>query len=191
MDITMVMAATPEGGIGTDTGLPWKCKPDMYNFKELTMGETVIVSLKTLLTIPNRLAGRRVFALTRSKTTEVLPNNVTICLCPITALLKARGYAMEHKCKEIFVIGGKQIYDLYTDQLTKANITMIGHGYITEEPTVFINIKDYVGSEKWQLKRTLRMIELNPKRSIWVSTYEKLKNDYSQVLNHKNATWRG
>ena len=142
--ITAVMAVMFEQcklGIGTETGLPWKCPPDMKYFKSVTKDAVLVISMKTLLTIPNRLPDRQKIILTRDKTRypehralelegNVFASDVDQALSMISTI-----DPKTHVC----VVGGAEIYELFKDHITHYTISYIPSNYRTATPTVFVN----------------------------------------------------
>lgn len=116
--------------IGNNKGLPWTCKEDMKNFVETTRGKKVIVSMKTLITIPNRLEGRTVYALTKDiakygYTAKTLPEGVTVYSNATELLAKLR-----LEGDDCYVIGGGEVYDLFQHEIDKWELSEIGVTYI-------------------------------------------------------------
>lgn len=64
--IGLIVAATPDGEIGYDNTIPWKLKGDLKRFKDLTMGDIIIMGRKTFESIPSGLPGRTVIVVSES-----------------------------------------------------------------------------------------------------------------------------
>lgn len=116
--------------IGNNKGLPWACKEDMKNFVETTRGKKVIVSMKTLITIPNRLEGRTVYALCKDVakygyTAKTLPKGVTVHSNATELLTKLR-----LEGDDCYVIGGGEVYDLFQHEIDEWELSEIGVTYI-------------------------------------------------------------
>jgi dihydrofolate reductase len=95
--------------IGKDSDIPWRGKlpADMAHFKRATKGGTVVYGRKTYLSIPEKyrpLQGRRNIVLS-TDTSLVLPG-VEVVNDPDVILRMATE-------REIFVLGGSQIYNLF------------------------------------------------------------------------------
>lgn len=115
--------------IGNNGGLPWTCKEDMKNFVETTRGKKVIVSMKTLITIPNRLKGRTVYALCKDVTkygytAKTLPEGVTVHSNATELLTKLR-----LEGDDCYVIGGGEVYDLFQHEIDEWELSEIGVTY--------------------------------------------------------------
>lgn len=66
--IRLIFASTNEGGIGLNCDMPWgkSLKSDLARFKELTMGNTVVMGFKTYKSIGKPLAGRNNVVLSKN-----------------------------------------------------------------------------------------------------------------------------
>ena len=71
MKLYHIVALSKNGVIGKDNQLPWHFSADLKRFKQLTMGYTVIMGLKTFESLgSNPLPGRENLVLTHSKRTN-------------------------------------------------------------------------------------------------------------------------
>ena len=90
--------------IGINNSLPWNIPEDLKNFKRLTNGCPVIMGRKTHQSIGRPLPGRFNIVLSRDQSLQ-LPG------CRVAASLEqAVAAAEEQKPREVFIIGGAQIY---------------------------------------------------------------------------------
>ena len=114
----ILVAVSPEGIIGKDNTIPWHYSEDLKRFKELTMGNTIIMGRKTWESLPKKpLPNRRNIVITRSSINEVE------CFQSIDEALET--------CKgDVWFIGGSGIYkeamkkaDLIDMTLVPDNIT--------------------------------------------------------------------
>ncbi|MED6193899.1 hypothetical protein PIB30_023420 [Stylosanthes scabra] len=117
----VVVAATPDMGIGKDGKLPWKLPTDLKYFKEVTTTTSgpgkknaIVMGRKTWESIPLKfrpLPGRLNIVLTRSDSFDIaIAENVVICrsMCSALELLAEPPYSLS--IEKIFVIGGGQIF---------------------------------------------------------------------------------
>ena len=71
MRVSAVVAASENGVIGKDGGLPWHVSSDLKLFKEITMGKPVIMGRRTWESLPRKpLPGRRNIVITRQQDYE-------------------------------------------------------------------------------------------------------------------------
>lgn len=114
--ISIIVAYDEERVMGKDGHLPWRLPEDMKLFKKTTMGHTVIMGRKTWDSLPKRpLVGRLNIVLSRGFVD--IPNDVQVANNTHTYitndLYDALAFAKrERPFKEVFIIGGLQIYEL-------------------------------------------------------------------------------
>lgn len=103
--------------IGKDGGLPWKSKRDMEHFRDITYGSAVVMGRKTFDSLGRvPLKGRYNFVITRDKGYSV-PDGVTV-LNDISEIKNI-------KHRDIFIIGGAEIYKQTYDIIDKIYETVI------------------------------------------------------------------
>ena len=96
-----VVAIANNRVIGKDNKLPWHFSSDLKFFKQLTMGQTVIMGKKTFDSIGKPLSGRENFILSR---TPRQPDGGTQFFTSVKE-------ALSHlKTKDGFIIGGASIF---------------------------------------------------------------------------------
>ncbi|MDD3122940.1 MAG: dihydrofolate reductase [Candidatus Izemoplasmatales bacterium] len=125
--ISLIFATDPNFLIGKDNDLPWDYKEDLKYFKSTTSGKTVLMGLETFKSIHNRLG-------------KPLPNrkSVVASLDPFTyegvlVIHDLFAYIKAPHDEEIFVIGGKTIYELslpYADRLYITHIKKVHDGNV-------------------------------------------------------------
>ena len=107
MIISLIVAASTNNVIGKDNRLLWHLPSDMKYFKNTTWGMPVVMGRKTYEALAGEpLPGRFNFVITRNK--NWVPGNDKAKVAP--DLATALRMAEETDGKEIFVIGGGQIY---------------------------------------------------------------------------------
>jgi dihydrofolate reductase len=117
MIVSLVAAAAENGVIGKNGALPWRMPADMKFFKNLTMGHTVIMGRKTYESMGKPLVGRKNVIITRNKDFKA---EGCIVINSFEEVFK-----MFSKEKEIFVIGGAEIYDMALPKTDKIYLTRI------------------------------------------------------------------
>ncbi|MEM8540839.1 MAG: dihydrofolate reductase, partial [Pseudomonadota bacterium] len=63
--IAIIVAASQNGVIGRDGGMPWRLSTDLKRFKALTIGHPIIMGRKTFDSIGKPLPGRLNIVITR------------------------------------------------------------------------------------------------------------------------------
>ncbi len=102
--ISFIVAASTNNAIGKDNDLLWKLPNDMRFFKNTTWGMPVIMGRKTFESVNKKFPGRINIVITRQKDWE---REGVIVVSNLDEALKK---AEETNCKEIFVIGGGEIF---------------------------------------------------------------------------------
>ncbi|MDE2446819.1 MAG: dihydrofolate reductase [Alphaproteobacteria bacterium] len=124
--ISVVVAASRNGVIGRDGGLPWHVSSDLKLFKQITMGKPVIMGRKTWDSLPRKpLVGRHNIVITRQ--TGFLAEGADV----VPDVQAALALAARHKPAEIAVIGGGEIYKLVwplADQIYLTEIDAVVEG---------------------------------------------------------------
>ena len=119
MNISIIVAITENNIIGRDNGMPWHLPADLKYFRERTTGHHIVMGRKTFESIGG---GRP------------LPNRVSIIITKQKDY-KAEGCLIAHSLEEaieiakdeneLFIIGGKQIYEQSLALANKMYITRI------------------------------------------------------------------
>lgn len=114
----IILAIDQNWGIGNDNEMLFHLKKDLKHFKDLTIGNIVIMGRSTYESIGKALANRDNLVLTRNKDYKLddalIFNNIDDLLAYLNG-----------KSKEVFVIGGSQIVDLLLPYCDEAIITKI------------------------------------------------------------------
>jgi len=105
--LTLIAAVANNGVIGQDNALPWHLPEDLQHFRQLTMGQVVIMGRKTWESLPERfrpLPGRLNIVVTRNKA-YVAPGAEVVDSLGAAQKVGAGGTA-----RTLFVIGGAELY---------------------------------------------------------------------------------
>lgn len=128
----MIVASSDNNVIGKDNTLIWNIKDDLKRFKGLTKGNTIIMGRKTYESIGKPLPGRTNIILSRS--------HKLIKGCIVVHSIKE---ALD-KCdinREVFIIGGSQIYKQSLNYCNKIFLTKVhsefeGDSYFLSEKEI-------------------------------------------------------
>ena len=126
MIVSMIVACTIDGVIGSDGDMPWYLPEDLKHFKSTTMGKPVIMGRKTYDSIGRPLCGRHNIVVSRNKGLHI---EGVDCVSTIEEAIEKAG-----NVDECVVIGGGILYGLFlpmTDRLymTEINLTVEGDTY--------------------------------------------------------------
>ena len=109
----LIWAQSTSGVIGRDNGIPWRLPEDQARFKELTLGQTVVMGRLTWESLPAKvrpLPGRRNIVVSRDAGYPAEGAEV------VTELPEAG---------DMWVIGGAQLYGLALPLAERCEITEI------------------------------------------------------------------
>jgi dihydrofolate reductase len=128
----VVARSVPGFVIGNENGLPWRLQSDLRRFKQITYGHAIIMGRKTHLSIGRPLPGRANIVLSR-KAGQSIENNFwqkaeTSLLWAgnlASALYFADVIAIAREQKDIFVIGGAQMYTMFNKLFNKIYLTEV------------------------------------------------------------------
>ncbi len=121
--LSLIVAIGPSGIIGKNNDLPWHYPEDLKYFKRTTWGKAVLMGYNTYLSIYNQLG-------------KTLPNRINYCLThektlkgEVTIVNDIQKFMEDHREEEVFVIGGKMVYELMLPYVDKLYITRIKKYY--------------------------------------------------------------
>ena len=120
MAISIVVATDRRGHIGWRGRLPWDLPADRRRFRELTMGHVVVMGRKTFESIGRPLEGRTNVVLTRRR-------DYTAPGCVV--LHSPREVAGLYRGREVFVIGGEEVFTAFLPMVERIYLTLIYHDF--------------------------------------------------------------
>jgi dihydrofolate reductase len=138
--ISLLVAADENNVIGKDNKLPWHLPNDLKYFKNLTWAMPIVMGRKTFESIGKALPGRKNIVLTRKKEWKT---EGTIAVENITEAVEI---AQNEGVKEIFIIGGAEVFTSAFDMANRIYLTRIHHQF---EGDVFFPVID---EQEWKLK---------------------------------------
>lgn len=130
--ITLISAIGENNEIGLNNKLLWKQKSDMKRFKELTTNNIVVMGLNTFKSLNSKPLKDRINIVLSN---EKIDNSNILVYDNFNDLLE---FCLYHKDKEIFIIGGQSIYNLFIKYADVLLITRIHSNF--EADTFFPKI---------------------------------------------------
>jgi dihydrofolate reductase len=129
--VEAILAVDSKYGLAKDGVIPWKSATDMKFFRSKTIGNIVVMGSKTLMSLPKMapLGNRFNIILTNNKVEfkEKYSNYDNIVFYNYEELLDYMNTVETDKT--IYVIGGKQIYELLFPFCNKMWVTTINKNY--------------------------------------------------------------
>lgn len=166
MSVSIILAMAKNNVIGKGQDLPWKLPEDMKRFKRLTSGNTVLMGRKCYESIPEKF--------------RPLPNRVNVIItrdesykaegCEVRHDLQAAIEEFNEEGKELFIIGGAEIYkesfsvadtlyvthineevegDIVVEGLVEDDWVMVAFDGHYKEDNLTYRFVDYVSKEKF------------------------------------------
>ena len=137
--ISLIVAASTNNAIGKDNKLLWNLPDDLKFFKNTTWGMPIIMGRKTYESMDKPLPGRYNYVITRQQDWNA--EGVKVAKDINDALKKAT----ETNCKEIFIIGGGEIFKQSMELANKIYMTRV---HANLDGDVFFPVID---EREWQL----------------------------------------
>jgi len=131
---------TKDRVIGKPGALPWRIPEDLKRFKNLTTGKTVIMGLNTYRTI-NRPLPKRNNIILSYEPMEI--EGADVCTSIEEARAKAESYG-----KDIFVMGGAQVYEQMLPLVEKLHVSWVKKDYEGEIKFPEFKLEDWQETER-------------------------------------------
>ncbi|AGW86200.1 Dihydrofolate reductase [Blattabacterium sp. (Nauphoeta cinerea)] len=156
MKIIIIAAVSKNGFIGKNNQLMWHLPNDLKRFKNMTIGEIVIMGRKTFESIGKILPKRKNIILTRNKTNFLyLKNKKNVNIISSIKEIENLTY------KKIFIIGGEKTYAYTIEKAHSIELTLVH--------------EKFYGDTKFP--------KIDPKK--WEKTYEFFyKKDKNHLFNY-------
>jgi dihydrofolate reductase len=137
MILSLLVAASQNNVIGKDNQLPWHLPNDLKYFKNTTWGMPILMGRKTFESIGKPLPGRKSIVITRNKDWQ--HEGVDVVHSVEEAITKAKDYG----AKEVFVIGGAEIFNTSFDKANRIYLTRIHHQFDGDAFFPEVPVKDW------------------------------------------------
>jgi dihydrofolate reductase len=113
-----IAAMTPSRVIGSGNTIPWKIPGEQKWFKEVTMGNCVLMGNKTYASIGKPLPGRRNLVVSRTRSWD-----------GVEMIRDLSRFDPAQYQEEVYVIGGAEIYQQLIDRCDELLITQLNTEY--------------------------------------------------------------
>lgn len=149
MKISIIVAVAKNEVIGKANGeMPWHIKEEFQHFKKTTFGHPVIMGRKTFETLGKPLKGRQNIIVSRNVSYSVSFSDVLI----FNSLDNTIEYCREKGEKQIFIIGGGEIYRqaiIFADEMIISRMKFEADGEV-KFPDFNKNIWKVVSTEDYE-----------------------------------------
>ena len=140
MSIKLICAISKNNVIGKENKLPWNISEDLNRFRELTSNNWIVMGRKTFDSIGRPLPNRKNIVLSENKNLKI--DSVEVFNSPKDVI---DFYKNNSDQKDLYIIGGTYIYELFFQYCEYLFITYIDKEY---EGDAFFPKIDW---EKWEL----------------------------------------
>ena len=135
--ISLLFAMDQNRGIGYENDLPWRLPRDLRFFKEKTTGQIIVMGRKTLDSMNGALPNRTNVVLTRDKAFKA--DDITI----LHDVKEIKELADKHSEKEIFIIGGSEIFSQTLEIADRIYMTYIEESFPADTHFPDFALKDW------------------------------------------------
>ncbi|MBE8221189.1 MAG: dihydrofolate reductase [Bdellovibrionales bacterium] len=125
--LSHITAVDQNNGIGVAGELPWDIPKDMEFFKSTTINKIIIMGRKTFDSLHHPLPKRLSIVISRAKHDNIIDKVIFV-----TSIKDAIEEAKKHTVKygkEVFIIGGGEVYKQSLGLVNRIYITRIKHNY--------------------------------------------------------------
>ncbi len=163
--ISAIVAMSENRVIGRNNQLPWHLPADLKHFKMITTGHAIIMGRKTFDSIGKPLPNRTNIIITRNR-------SFTASGCIITTSIdEAIQKAVDESSKEIFIIGGTDIFIQSMPYISRLYLTIVHDSF---EGDVFF---PELNMNEWkEIESILHKADHENKYSYSFLTLERIKN---------------
>ena len=140
MSIKLICAISKNNVIGNENKLPWNISEDLKRFRELTSNNWIVMGRKTFDSIGRPLPNRKNVVLSKNKNLNI--DSVEVFNSPKDVI---DSYKKNSEHKDLYVIGGTYIYELFFEYCEYLYITYVDKEYLGD---AFFPKVDW---DKWKL----------------------------------------
>ena len=162
--LALIAAVAQNGVIGRDGGLPWRLPEDLWRFRALTTGHSIIMGRRTWDSLPRALPERQNIVVTRRS--AFAAGNATVAHSLEAALAAVQCPA------PAFCIGGGELYRVALPFASLAYVTEIARDFDGDATFPALDAKGWR-----EIARESRVADgADPFRYAFV-TYERIRRD--------------
>ncbi|VVC76850.1 Dihydrofolate reductase [Aquicella siphonis] len=121
--LSAIAAMSDNRVIGSNNQLPWRLPADLRHFKTLTSGHPILMGRKTYESIGRPLPHRTNIIMTRNAALRI-PGCIVV-----TSFKEALAHAAAEDKREVFIIGGAEIYQQSLPYLDRIYLTIVHENF--------------------------------------------------------------
>jgi len=123
--MNLIVAFNRKNVIGLNNTIPWHIPEDLKEFKILTNNQIIVMGRKTFDSLPNGPLKNRIHVIITNQTEYYNKSNEGIHYCNFEQSFSLLNKLTSETQKEVFIIGGSQIYRQFFNYCTKFYITLV------------------------------------------------------------------
>lgn len=152
--LSIIVAGSTEGVIGFGNALIWHLPSDLKHFRDTTLNKTVVMGKNTYYSIGKPLPKRvnHVISSTMQK-----QDNLFV-FSSVQEWLEKNSTSVESDSEDVFICGGKKIYEEFLPYVKRVYYTNILVGKQldqTEYDTKIFSVYDLIDSGQWDVKSAI------------------------------------
>ena len=163
MSINLICALSKNNIIGINNKLPWNISEDLKRFKDLTSENWIVMGRKTFDSIGRPLPNRRNVILSENLDLKISGAEVLHSPQEVLNLYYADGDK-----KDLFVIGGTFIYEIFIKHCDYLNITYIDKEYEGDSYFPEINWNE------WSLEKEVKSYDKGEKADFYFRDFKRI-----------------
>jgi len=157
MKLIIIAAVSTDGVIGIGDNIPWRIPEDFKHYREVTMGNMLLVGATTFKTLPPKAHEGREFIILNNGEFLDLKGPQYSQIKELDALLELLNNG-KNNFDKVYVIGGASIYNVLIDHCDEAIITWVDKTYPEGDKrfpidNLFANFEAYAEME-WQTSKS-------------------------------------
>ena len=125
MSVKLICAISKNNVIGIENKLPWNISEDLKRFKDLTSNNWIVMGRKTFDSIGRPLPNRKNIVLSKNK--SLIIEYVEVFYSPKDVI---DYHKKNSEQKDLYVIGGTYIYELFFEYCEYLYITFVDKEYL-------------------------------------------------------------
>lgn len=123
--MNLIVAFNRKNVIGLNNTIPWYIPEDLKEFKRITNNQIIVMGRKTFDSLPNGPLKNRINVVITNQTEYYDKSNERIHYCNFEQSSSLLNKLTIETQKEVFIIGGSQIYKQFFEYCTKFYITLV------------------------------------------------------------------
>lgn len=188
--LNAILAMNHRGVIGRNNRIPWYIPEDLQYFKKITQNHIVIMGRKTFESLPNGPLTNRINVVLTNHPNKY--NHIEkefrdqLYFVTFENLEKILQEIQKNETKEIFIIGGSQIYKKFFPLYTKIYLTIVDDSCTDPEDTYNIFMEESILKHNYMeiYRETMKTSRINDQKYQHI-IFEKNENDKEYIQNTK------